>query len=312
MANPFSKGWKYVLASLDHKIDENADPKIQIQQAIDAAKTQHRNIAEQAASVIGNKRQLEMKLNNLLKDQAGLQDKARSAVLAADQASSAGEVERAAQLNNTAEVLATQLVSVEQQIEETKALHNQAETAAAQASQQVKESEARLQEQMSQIDQLRAQVDQAAMQESSARAMDSIGAIKQDDSVPTLDAVRAKIEQRYTNALGAQEVIEQQIGGRMAEIQEAGNDMRASARLAEIRAELDKSKEGEPKQLEKSESKVAEQSAATDVAEPSKQSNTTDAELAEDVDEAEKTVNGDDAAAAHKDTKKSTKADSES
>ena len=31
MANPFSKGWKYVMASFDQKIDENADPKVQIQ-----------------------------------------------------------------------------------------------------------------------------------------------------------------------------------------------------------------------------------------------------------------------------------------
>ena len=31
MANPFSKGWKYLAASLDRAIDENADPKVQIQ-----------------------------------------------------------------------------------------------------------------------------------------------------------------------------------------------------------------------------------------------------------------------------------------
>ena len=43
MANPFSKGWKYLAASLDRAIDENADPKVQIQQAIDAAKSQTRS-----------------------------------------------------------------------------------------------------------------------------------------------------------------------------------------------------------------------------------------------------------------------------
>ena len=46
MANPFSKGWKYVMASFDQKIDENADPKVQIQQAVDGAKEQHRKISE--------------------------------------------------------------------------------------------------------------------------------------------------------------------------------------------------------------------------------------------------------------------------
>ena len=57
MANPFSKGWKYLMQSLDMKIDENADPKVQIQQATEAAKKQHRQIAadraDQAASRAG-------------------------------------------------------------------------------------------------------------------------------------------------------------------------------------------------------------------------------------------------------------------
>lgn len=69
MANPFAKGWKYLTASLDQKIDENADPMVQIKQATDAAKDQHQKISEQAAAVIGNKNQLEMKLNRLLADQ---------------------------------------------------------------------------------------------------------------------------------------------------------------------------------------------------------------------------------------------------
>ena len=82
MANPFSKGWKYLAASLDRAIDENADPKVQIQQAIDAAKSQHQAILDQAAAVLGNKRQLEMKLNKLVKDQTAAQEKARAAIVA--------------------------------------------------------------------------------------------------------------------------------------------------------------------------------------------------------------------------------------
>ena len=54
MANPISKGWKYLMASFDNKIDEHADPKVQIKQAAEAAKQQHREISEQASKVIGN------------------------------------------------------------------------------------------------------------------------------------------------------------------------------------------------------------------------------------------------------------------
>ena len=35
MANPFVKGWRYMMALFGAKIDEYADPKVQIQQAIE-------------------------------------------------------------------------------------------------------------------------------------------------------------------------------------------------------------------------------------------------------------------------------------
>ena len=63
MANPFSKGWKYMMSSFDQKIDENADPKVQIQQAVQAAKEQHQQISEHAAEIIGHKSQLEMQMD---------------------------------------------------------------------------------------------------------------------------------------------------------------------------------------------------------------------------------------------------------
>ena len=37
MANPFVKGWRYMMALFGAKIDEYADPKVQIQQAIEDA-----------------------------------------------------------------------------------------------------------------------------------------------------------------------------------------------------------------------------------------------------------------------------------
>lgn len=243
MANLFSKGWKYLTASLDAKIDENADPKVQIQQAVEAAKEQHRKISDQAAAVIGNQRQLEMQLDRLIKEQAGLQDKARQTILAADKAAADGDATKSAEFTNTAEIFASQLVAVEQQIEQAKAMHAQGAAAAEQAKKQQKESEMRLREQMSQIDQLRAQADQAAMQEKVSESMDSINQFGKDDSVPSLDDVRAKIERRYANALGAQELVESTVGDRMAEIQSAGVDLKANARLEEIRASLKADKE---------------------------------------------------------------------
>ena len=39
MANPFVKAWKYLMALFDSKIEENADPKVQIEQAIQEAQS---------------------------------------------------------------------------------------------------------------------------------------------------------------------------------------------------------------------------------------------------------------------------------
>jgi phage shock protein A len=238
MANPFSKGWKYLMASLDTKIDENADPKVQIQQATEAAKKQHREITEAASRVIGNRNQLEMQLDHLVKQRETLEGNARTALQQADAATTSGDSAKATEYSNTAELFATQLVTVEQQIDETKQLHAQASQAADQATAQQKQSEAKLTEQLAQIDQLRAQVDQTKMQETSNQALDAMQGIQDDDSVPTLDGVRAKIEARYANALGAQELAESSVSGRMAEIEEAGRDFKASARLEQLRAEM--------------------------------------------------------------------------
>ncbi|MBA3523356.1 MAG: PspA/IM30 family protein, partial [Geodermatophilaceae bacterium] len=40
MANAFVKAWKYLMASFSNQIDERADPKVQIQQAIEDAQRQ--------------------------------------------------------------------------------------------------------------------------------------------------------------------------------------------------------------------------------------------------------------------------------
>ena len=34
MANPFTKFWNYLMALFDNKIEENADPKIQIERRL--------------------------------------------------------------------------------------------------------------------------------------------------------------------------------------------------------------------------------------------------------------------------------------
>ena len=59
---------------------------MQIQQAIEDAQRQHQALTQQAAQVIGNQRQLEMRLNRQLADIEKLQVNVRQALTLADQA----------------------------------------------------------------------------------------------------------------------------------------------------------------------------------------------------------------------------------
>src|SRR5699024_12530819 len=125
MANPFTKAWKYLMALFDSKIEENADPKIQIEQAIQEAQRQHQALSQQAAAVIGNQRQLEMKVNRQLAEVEKLQDNTRQALKLADDAQSNGDAAKAAEYTNAAEAFAAQLVTAEQSVEDLKGLHDQ-------------------------------------------------------------------------------------------------------------------------------------------------------------------------------------------
>ena len=51
MANPFVKGWKYLMALFGARIDEHADPKVQIQQAIEEAQRQHQALVQQLSLI---------------------------------------------------------------------------------------------------------------------------------------------------------------------------------------------------------------------------------------------------------------------
>src|ERR1700709_862376 len=111
MANGLVKAWRYVSAWFGAKVDEKADPKIQIQQAIEDAQRQHEALTRQAPSGIGNQHQLELKLDRQLSQIEELQAQARQALVLADQARATGDEAKAADFEQTAGVLAHPLGS---------------------------------------------------------------------------------------------------------------------------------------------------------------------------------------------------------
>jgi phage shock protein A len=238
MANPFVKGWRYVLALFGSKIDEHADPKVQIQQAIEEAQRQHQALVQQAAAVIGNQRQLEMRLSRQMSEVERLQAMARQALVLADRSRAAGDEAEAQKYEQSAQTLATQLVAAEQSTEDLKTLHDQALAAATQARRAVENNSMILQQKLAERTKLLSQLEQAKMQESVARSLESMSSLAAPGNTPSLDEVREKIERRYATAMGRAELASNSVEGRMLEIQKSTLDLAGSSRLEQIRASM--------------------------------------------------------------------------
>jgi phage shock protein A len=246
MPNPFVKLWKYLTASANQQIDQRADPKVQIAQAIEAEQSRHQALANQAAAVLGNQRQLEMRLNRQLGEVEQLQASARQALTLADQQRAAGNAQKGAEYEQAAQAFATQLVSAEQAMEDLKRSHDEALQAAEQAKGAVEQSRMRLQTTLAERTKLLSQLEQAKMQERVADSLRQVNELSAPGNTPSLGEVRDKIEARYANALGHAELAQNSVEGRMQEVQKATLDVAGASRLAEIRSTMGGGAAGRP------------------------------------------------------------------
>jgi len=249
MANPFVKSYKYFMSWFGAKVDEKADPKIQIQQAIEEAQRQHQALCQQAAQVIGNQRQLEMKLSRQLSDMERLQSNARQALILADKKRAEGDEAEAQKMEQSAQAFANQLVTAEKSVEDLKSMHDQSLQAAEAAKQAVEQNSQMLQQKLAERTQLLSQLEQAKMQERVSASLQQVSEMAAPGNVPTLGEVREKIERRYATALGQAELANTSVQGRMLEVQKSTVDFAGAARLEQIRASIAGSSSSDTKAL---------------------------------------------------------------
>jgi phage shock protein A len=259
--------WRYMTAKLTGRFNENADPKVQLEQAIADAQDQHRRLIEQAANVIANQKQTEMRLNRAMDDLDKVNSNARQAVLMADEATKRGDTAKAAEYTSAAEAFANRLIQLESEIESLKSLSLQATQASDQAKSAVQQNSAALQKKLAERQKLLGQLDQAKMQEQMNKAMTSLSETVGDD-VPSLDEVRDKIEARYAKARGMSELQGSTVESRMLEVEQASQNSEAQTRLAEIRAQLGLAPVGEAAALPSADATAATAPAGTPAAEP--------------------------------------------
>ena len=237
MLDVIKRRWRYLVAKLGGRAEAGADPAVQLEQAIGEAKSQHQRLKEQAANVIANQKQAEIRLNQKLAQLEKLGANARQALVMASDAQGAGDEARSTEYTRAAETIAGELVAVEADVESLKAMVLESTQAADQAKRAVQQNSQLLREKIAEKSKLTSQLDQARMQEEMNAAMASLTETVGDD-VPTLDEVREKIEVRYARASAAAELQESGVESRVREIERATANVEARDRLAQMRAEL--------------------------------------------------------------------------
>ena len=229
--------WKYLGAKLSGKLEEAADPKVQLEQAIEEAQQQHRRLTEQAANVIANQKQTQMRLERAVEEYEKSNASARQALLLADEANRDAKPDKVSSYTQAAEAFADKIIGLEKQVADLKNQLQQTTQAAEQAKQAVAQNSAALQKKLTERQKLLSQLDQAKMQEQMNTAMNQLSATVGED-VPTFEQVRDKIERRLAKAQGMADLTSTNVDTKMLEVEQAQASAEAQARLSELRSEL--------------------------------------------------------------------------
>jgi len=237
MWKAIKKWWRYLGTKLGLKLEESADPKVQLEQAIAEARDQHRKLTEQAANVIANQKQLQMNLDRAMDDYEKANSSAKQALLLSDQETKSGNADKAAGFNTAAEAFADKVINLEKQIEDYKKSLLDATTAAENAKKAVAQNSAALQKKLTEREQILSQLDQAKMQEQMNAAMNQLTATVGDE-VPTFNQVRDKIEKRLAKAQANTDLSGASVESQMLDVEQAQASAEAQARLSEMRSQL--------------------------------------------------------------------------
>lgn len=233
----FKRLWGYVKQLFKTTAERAMDPEIEIEQAISEAKKRDQELRNQAAKVVAHRVQLESKIEDAAENVGAARELAKKALLKAEDARAAGNVEDTDKWTRSAQSLAMRLQASESNLESLKKQYEGAMEQAEKAKQAVSQNALRLQELAAKRLELLGSLQQAKMQESVNRAMESMSTTLEDE-VPSLERVQEKIEKRKSEAMAHAELREATPEGAEMELREAVSLAQADAKLDELKAEL--------------------------------------------------------------------------
>ena len=233
-----SRTWHYAVAFLSGTLDTLADPRVQIEQAIEDAKRQHAALSDQAAAVIGNQREVQLKLARAVTELERLRASASQALVLAEDARTKGDADKAAAHERTARLFAMQLATVESSAADLHELHGRAAAAAKAAKTAVEHNAYLVQRQLAERSKLLTELEAAKMQERVASALQRIGTFAPATDVPSLQEIREKIDQRIARSQGRYEIATEGVDARILDVEHALVDARGDQLLDEIRQKV--------------------------------------------------------------------------
>ena len=233
-----TRTWHYAVAFLSGTLDTLADPRVQIEQAIEDAKRQHAALSEQAAAVIGNQRELQLKLARTVTDLERLRASASQALVLAEDARSNGDTEKAGAHERTARLFAMQLATVESSAADLHELHERAAAAAKAAKGAVEHNAYLVQKQLAERSKLLTELEAAKMQERVASALQRIGTFAPATDVPSLQEIRDRIDRRIARASGRYEIASESVEARVLDVEHALANARGDELLEELRQKV--------------------------------------------------------------------------
>jgi phage shock protein A len=233
--------WKYLAMKLHLYREKHADPKVQLEQAIEEVKEQHRALTEKAAAVIANQKQVQSRLDRMLADYDKANRTAGQALLLADQAALADPAQ-AERFNGAAHASGAKVLQLRADIEQQQQLVLVATSQAQEAQAAVVQSRRLLEQKLKERERLLSELERAQMHEAMVQAMKILTDTVGDGDVPTFAEVERKIQTRLHNAESMSELLAAQasltIDPRVLEVEKTQEDIEVQALLAQKRAEL--------------------------------------------------------------------------
>jgi phage shock protein A len=233
----FKRLWGYIKALFRSKAEGMMDPEIEIEQAITEARRRDQELRTQAARVVAHRTQLESQIERAAEQAGEARELAKQALLKSQQATTAGDTAAADKWTKTAQGVAMRLQAAENNLTSLKAQYETAAAQAEDAKKAVQQNAMRLQELAAKRMELLGSLQQAKMQESVNKAMESISATFDDESV-SLQKVEDKIEARRAEAMAHAELREATPEGAEMELRETISVAQADAKLEELKKEL--------------------------------------------------------------------------